>query len=1217
MADGAFVKEQQIGEKDKKTSSPLLRLGLSGNFKLSKNLIDIARLYNVGIKRIGADEYQVIYDEAHPLADMLPQNESGETILDFKSLKNVLERLQNPVQYIAQSIGKQKLSLDQDKLREIDQRADTEGLSKEALRDQLNDILDASRHQEGAKVHADISDILRFSVQGYMHEEKQDHHHHHHGDDDEHLCCDDHEAVDSMLEHSTVGQANGEANGGLTSGFVYDHKQGGYRLSLHKNIVASHFKDTQSKQLADIVMLSLHEATGQKYIETEPLKEIVLSPSELEAFSRLMSNHLEVAPTLIKDVYAHETLSKHRDNIRHIAHDFEGDENFKGIAALKADQTSKEATIERLQTLKAATAAFKDLISNSDIQSIWQKHNITKKFEGSSVHLFMERLDIMAQVMDAIEEGDIYQLEALSAEFRDLLAGSRLFIESVKRDLSFLDQDMPLIQTLGALDDAFNNASISGIHIAEHKIKNKSGDMAYFLRRETGAEGVSLKRLYQDFIEGFGGEIFDFVKRHPLLTAGMAVSVHFLMNAGNAAPSAEALDASDSLFGDANASADASSSGQGVLVFGPDGSLVFEEVSQDEIVSAYGEQENKICHLHVPSFIADAFPDDIREQYRLDHCFFSDQTAVYLRDTGELAYGALKAPMNAVLDSPGILVDGVEGSEFAGGFDNSLSTTGDALFAANMYQNFVLHASLFGSMSAMAWKDGVIKTAKKASGLITPVIDMGYSAARAMPATMGGAAAGAVYGFTQQGISGAVAGAVLGGVAGATIGTTAKLAHKSLDHLDIEALNGIKPSKLKADKTLKILENKQAGQSDEDGQPTQSFIEFSSPDSDKGLNNTLLPEGYASRIQMRFGKADIPYLEMPLFQGRQAEFVMNEQTFQKALGDTREIIFMLDHLSDQIGLNGKDGPYKEHVRAKAEKLLQTLESFKDDPAQSSSALQAALRESLPTLIGFQRAHLGHSKLVEAFEGDDQILRSFDIKNAQKKRSLKRAFERAKDGNSLRDIFKNTVQSFKHIKKHPVSIPLSVPFRFLDSLKVGAQFTLGEMWHQTVQGFSHANHAQNRFNPKLKRRLIAAGAAATAFAVALDISPAVQNAVQMLPFGAEQVTGASDAVAGAAGVAGGASTATGLFTIYNVLEDHLLVHLGMGYAFIIGTGVAKLVYTPVKKSVGLGTTLTLDGLSDLSKKDIRKAGSPFSKMSKGIGKAVHKISHIDDYLAPQH
>lgn len=1210
--------KDDFGEKDENASSPLLRLGLSGNFKLSKNLIDIARLYNVGIKRIGADEYRLIYDETHPLADILPQNESGETILDFKSLKNVLERLQNPVQHIAQSIGKQKLSLDQGKLAKMDQRADTEGLSKEALRDQLNDILDVSRQQEGAKVFADLSDALRFSVQGYVHEEKQNHHHHYHDDDDdEDLCCDDHEAVDSMLEHSTVGQANGEVNGGLTKGFVYDRKQGGYRLSLNANVVSQTFGDPHSKQFAEIIMLALHEATEQRYIGTDPLDNIVLSPTELEFFSRLMSNHLELVPTLIKDVYAHETLSKHMGNIRHTAHHFYHDDNINQIFALKPDQSSEEGATQRLQTLKAATAAFKDLVSNSDIQSIWQKHNVTKKFEGSSVHLFLERLDIMAQVMDAVEEGDVYQLEALSAEFRDLLAGSRLFLDSVKCDLSFLDDDTPFIQALRTLDEAFDQASLSGIHVAENKIKNKSSDVAYFLRRETGAEGVSLKRLYQDFVEGFGGEIFDFVKRHPILTAGMAVSVHFLMNAGNAAPSADAVSASDSLFGDASASADASSSGQGVLVFGPDGSLVFEEVSQDEIVSAYGDQENKICHLHVPSFIADAFPDDIREQYRLDHCFFSDQTAVYLRDTGELAYGALKAPMNAVLDSPGVLVDGVEGSEFAEGFDGSLSTTGDALFAANVYQNFVLHASLFGSMGAMAWKDGVIKTTKKASGLITPVIDMGYSAARAMPATMGGAAAGAVYGFTQQGISGAVAGAVLGGVAGATIGTTAKLAHKSIDHLDIDALNGIKPSKLKADKTLKILENRHAGVSGEGGQGSEPFIEFSVPDGDEKAQNNLLPEGYASRLQMRFGKADIPYLEMPLFQGRQAEFVLNEQTFKNALSDVRETIFMIDHLSDQVGLNGKDGAYKEHVRAKAEKLLQALESFKDDQAQSSSALQAAMCESLPTLVGFQRAHLGHSKLVEAFEGNDQILRSFDIKNAQKRRSLKRAFERAKDGNSLRDIFKNTIQSFKHIKKHPVSIPLSVPFRLLDSLKVGAQFTLGEMWHQTVQGFSHANHAQNRFNPKLKRRLIAAGAAVTAFAVALDISPALQNAVQMLPFGAEQVTGVSDAVAGAAGVAGGASTATGLFTIYNVLEDHLLVHLGMGYAFIIGTGAVKLLYTPVKKTAGLGTTLILDGLSDMSNKDIRKAGRPFSKMSKSLGRAVHKVSHIDEYLAPQH
>ena len=97
---------------------------------------------------------------------------------------------------------------------------------------------------------------------------------------------------------------------------------------------------------------------------------------------------------------------------------------------------------------------------------------------------------------------------------------------------------------------------------------------------------------------------------------------------------------------------------------------------------------------------------------------------------------------------------------------------------------------------------------------------------------------------------------------------------------------------------------------------------------------------------------------------------------------------------------------------------------------------------------------------------------------------------------------------------------------------------------------------------------------------------------------------------------GATTATGLFAVYNFLEDHMLIHMGTGYACIVMGGGGRAVAYPLRQVGKLGEFLA-EELSDISG-GFADARLPFryaKKLTRSAERLTRDIQNYDRTYLP--
>ena len=831
----------------------------------------------------------------------------------------------------------------------------------------------------------------------------------------------------------------------------------------------------------------------------------------------------------------------------------------------------------------------------------------------------------MQRVIDRnIETGQtsLADLEGIAAEFRDTIAGGREIVSILDRALKN-SAVAPEGADLSALhfkhlDQMLANASLAPTTLPRHAMNEHAKEIAHYVGRHTGQEGIDVPEALADFADDFGGEVVEFVKKNKVLTTALGLGFYFTMTAAAQGPDGggmpDVANAPNGLVSARGAGLDSSASIADLM---NNIQTTHTPMGMDDMEREFGSQAIKVCHFHLP----------VKVPY-FEHCLFSDQTVKQLQDGYEL----LKGPLSTVLDAPSEGVDLLAPRAadappiyFIDNFKSSLRATGDVWFVANGYQNLA-HAPWAAVAGTMGYKLGAVPAIRKTSGLITPLIDGAYGLSADNKYLISNIPA-IGYGYSEQGLSGAVMGATMASIGSYGLKSLQDHGQKALELLPRGAKNAL-PDRMRhgvktSSNVIQIASHSAGdltspyGQGDGESGYTRTAAGLFVPSAPKaalgggGLiaaNDSIkafepLPDALHSQLNLKIA-------------GRSETIDLDSETYAALVKDLTEFQFLLEHVPEQLGLVEEEREYgseKERLEAerKAEELdiiksrlgldkkpkskvtdfdydeylkrnvalsLDALKSYRDGEI-SAEGLESALNQRNDTILGAKIVHLASS----GRELEPQQERALSIKGHQTARLFAREAARKDDRDELARTFFNAGRSLDQFKDHPVATPLALG---LKGASAGA--TLGKMGIRNAwsslrdDAVPSAQLGWNSIPAKMKGNMIGAGMLATAFAIKMDADPQFAQAVQdTMPFAGEAVANGVQNYSGAVGHAAGASTATGLFMVYNFGEDHLIIHISMGYACIIGGAGARLAVQPLSK-VGKIAEVLAEEIADLSK-----------------------------------
>jgi hypothetical protein len=1140
------------------TSGAPHRLGIAGNFSLPEAQVANASLYGLSVRSV-KDGYRLDHHTAtgngKSLEALLPPGHTLKEVYSGEEVGDILAFLYQPFAAIT-----------------------------------------ASQPDPGHSRRM-LHEVIRFTASGSVDPTQNDKAAHDHGQHGHHDGCED--VADEMLEEAAL-KRDSEVFGPVLRGFTYSPAKNMFTLALGNEL--SHHKLTGEArvQLGEAVTQSLHQATGYRYVNKH-IHGVSLSAYELSVFGSLMVGRLKAYPELIGQVRAEEKQQALQKQLAKRSKAIEASSDYQALARLKPDFV---ATVEqRLLALHGASEIVAGMVDNPEMRRIWVKFKFTQELgrvwaklrgkdwtDESGMKEFSGRLqDLRGAIGTALSGGAVglERAEAIVAEFRDIIAASRHFI-------SILDQSIEKAQgrdavleaqraQLKLLDGMFESASIAPVSLAPEYLEGDVWDVSHYLARHTGVEGVHYGRAFKDFVDDFGGEVMEFVQKNPALTAMSAVALYMMIS--NNGGGSQAINVAPEYAGAASA---------------------VDPLTGLPLAAAVpaGDVGQVVCHWHTPPAIKNIMPLELARALKLEHCLVSNQWALQLQDT----YALMKGPLSMILAAPDQAADALtalRGADapafaFAGSFHQSMKFFGDAYFVANGYQNLA-HAPWFGIAFAMGWKLGLKESLIKTSGLLSPLVDALAALARTHPFVLPVAVAAASYGYHQNSLSGAIAGSVMGSFAGWGVQNTAELLQKIPE---LEAL--------KASGTLQSLA------------PSQRAVTRA-----EDLISQGCPEGLAQTIgallkaaQTPGPAADEPVVTLPqtrrrilpvVVGGAIVRSVLDANTHAALLKGLHGFSYILDCAPEKMGLEDEgDEAYRLHLQKCLRTVTVALEDYANEDLHNSglrSALPRILRRKLSMIIGAELKHFGTSHIYAALNAGELTRAQKNVLGAQASR-LQRRMQRdnaqAQDGKTLRQLCETMGESLRNIALHPVLVPLSIAYKGGVAGKTILKMSLRETWYRTLQTLSRTAQQAGRLPPAMKGHLIGGGLTLAAVSTGIDFSPAAQDALAAAP----NLKDLAHTISSASGHAAGATTATGLFAVYNFAEDHLVIHVGLGFLFIGAAAGIKLVVRPAQKLGKTFLTPALDMAEDIGL-PARAPARAFKAAVQTLKQYGQDIAHYDE------
>lgn len=1110
------------------------RLGFQGQWGLSDKLLDSANKFGLVIEkkslRENAFKLEFADGAAHDIENLLPPLIEKKEYYKLNEIKAILGYMARPVEAIAQNIN---------------------SISPEETRKDL---------------HA----ILRFASAGLITPQKIqldsfDTYHEEHDDE-----CED---VAQDMEEEAAWRHDNELSGNLLPGLRFSRTTGKIKLSIHHD----HVEGAAQQELKNSIFSAIKSATGHDLAQTKATA-VYLSAKELDTLCRTLQYKLDVSPELLQEALNEEQTQATINAVSGRFDTMQSSKYLVDLATLKPAEFAN--TPVKMANLSIAADALQNFIEMQDVQRIWKKYNITKRNNPEDIHAISDRLGELKTAIAHFSQNQdsqniIFAAEAIAAEFRDTIAFGRELSGYIA---STLPADNPEFEQHRAqwefLENAFAKASMANVAIARDYMDDPGRNVSHYLGRHIGTEGIDYVKSFNDFVDDFGGEVVEFVKKNPVLSVASVVALYYMMNSGGGG--AEMIIIPDEF--------------KAAAVIDPITGMPLTTDTPQDIVF-------KQCHWHSPVSLP-----------FFEHCLFSNQALSQLED----AYALMKAPLSMILDAPEGGVNFVESWRgvdapaftFSENFSDSLKNAGDFYFVANGYQNLA-HAPWFGIAAAMGWKLGAVEAMKRTSFLITPLVDAGYSLALSKPMIVAGSVSAAAYGYSLQGLSGAVSGAVMGAVPGWA-------AHSAYDYA-------------KKIPELSYFKNNNIAQSfTEDGRIENKITtlidaqDYYIPTETLSLFNAQ-PEGYKALQESNQTVFDLK------IGGVISTFTLDAQSCHKLETALTELLFTLETQSEKIGIEDDQEHYKSLLQNKALTLLAALQDYKNEPELETSGfksyLQKTLQSGLGVLVGAELKHFGRTQIMDAM-GIEMTRRQegeFSIIAQQTLRNIIRNDAHRNDVKSLRTTFHNAVKSTGNFKAEPLLVSLSLGYKAASAGRSGLRMAFREAWYQACARFSDIKFQWNKVEPSTKGHIIGAGLTVTAAAIGTDMSPQIGQAVQdTLGQGAYD---GLKTVSGAAGHGAGAGTATGLFSIYNFGEDHMVVHVGLGYLFILASaGVKNLAYKPVKNVLVKPAVVLGQGLTDIAREkfDIRiaPAAMPMKNTIKSIRDYLGKARNYDTLYPEQ-
>ncbi len=1107
------------------------RLGFVGNWGLKPHQVAAADRLDIGVKKVSFGEDCYVLENLP--AGALPGTQSAKESLTLQELSATLDFLHQPIAGIAKDIAHDALGLSEQGSAEFRDFAENLGLGNTEVIITQAEILGDARRKEADNIRRDLHAVIRYMGTGSLKVEKLKHdnfdtYHDEHDDECEEVSRD--MEVEAAWRHDT------EIREGLLPSFSFDQASGKYQLGLHR-----HEYDTPARaKLNDIIAGALDMPEG-----ADAPDFVLLNADELANFCGEVYNALYEEPDLIAAVESEEKFVETMASIRAHEQAFLTSPALDRLAGTKVMQASQ--TPERMAALDGAAKSIRNMLEHPDFQKIWRKYNVTGGKNIKAIAEITDRLDQMgAAIAEITKDGhqpDYIELEAVTAEFRDVIATSRHMLGHLKKGLSGKNADV--LNSLNMLDLAFENASLSPVAIAADHLDHDMFNAAHYVGRHIGTEGINFTRSFKEFVDDFGGEVVEFIQKNPLLTAVSVVGLYSMMQSTAAQPVSPEM---QSLLGDA-------SSAPGY--FNLDMMMVENENVEQAII--------KMCHYHVPKWLPFG-----------EHCLVSNQAAIQLGD----AYALMKAPLSMILAAPENgtdLITQMRGAEapafaFVDSFNASLKNFGDAYFVANGYQNLA-HAPWFGIAAAMGWKLGMVESMKRTSMLITPLADAGYTLLREKPMIAASALMAGAYGYTQQGLSGAVSGLVLGGVAGG-------------------ALHGVE--------SLVRMVPKAA--------PSHA---------PQWALNLTTDAVSATRAEHLSGTLSYVPPQEPLH----IQDAYAEQTFANKLNVALdELRFVLETQSGSLGIDaddekGGDFFYRNHV-------LEALDYIQVRLDEGTPVNNETGRAKLDVVMAAQRRHMGADNIFEIINDrlpTKQESYRLGIEGARLQQYFGRRESHKADYRAVGDLAANTVKSLsrENFTARPLRTALAVPFRLVAAVKHGVlKPALRESWYLATGALAGVQKSFSRISPVAKGNMIGASAMVAAAAIGADASPELGQALATQL--GDQAHDISQGISSATGHAAGASTATGLFAIYNFGEDHMVVHVSLGFAFITASSAIKnAIYKPLQFGLLKPAKVLVQGFEDVSGIGLSRSAKASGKLLAGVRSAIHDASHYDRLYLERH
>ncbi|MBG77628.1 MAG: hypothetical protein CL570_01175 [Alphaproteobacteria bacterium] len=1230
------------------------RLGVKGKVMMPEHLVRAASNHGLLIaKRRLEDEYHLKSEQGHNVATILPGVVQGENPLTFLELKAALEKLHQPLRHISSNLSaaKHQVNLDEIVDSEIDLSMRPEFVGRtQSLKDSVTAtsnriyrLRNAEIEGGSQKLHDNFYRIIGFISKGSLKEEGLNKSEQSDYDDHDDGC----EVVAEELELAEAKKNASEISGLLLEGFRFSRTHGKYRLALAPEFAEGQFSGKAQQEIYEHLKSLLHQVKPDVNWN-EPPKHVYLSAIELYRFftSFYEADLQREIPfhEMVEDAFHEELEVEDVKNIQRIAAELESSPWLDKLEAIPS-LAEKNAKRDMLQ-LSAGLTALQALIDNPEMQSIWKKYNISSRLlenHENALATMCTDIERVQRVLDRSMQTNRMSradLEAVMLHFRETIAGGREIVQIINNAI-----DQPLYPSeqakqnqshLKQLDAILANASLAPTTLVRSNLSNETQEIAHYVARHTGQEGINVAKGVKDFVQDFGGEISDFVAKNKILTVSLGTAFYFAMSAGQA------------MGADAGAPADPSLDmlaqvGDGVITasssLDPNMSLADMMNAQVEIVpmaldlqeQEFGSQAVKVCHFHMP----------VKLPY-FEHCLVSDQAVKQFNDGYEL----LKGPLNAILDAPaeslGNMVSGNSDHQalFGDHFKNSLRATGDVWFVANGYQN-IAHAPWAAVTATMGYKLGVLPSMKKTSGLITPLIDSAYSLSQDNKYLLANIPAMA-YGYAEQGVSGAIMATTMTSIGAYGLNSGQNILQKGVAKISGRYAHN------------KVLQAASYGAaSSKFGSRVASYAHLGEVSGYHQMDSGLyIPDEKSVATTPERQSLTVPREQEGAVSidigGKTIEMNLDTENFQDLYRDFVQWRFLLEHGANIVGVEKEssigseqaqwekaqfeafkrlageekrpykkitDFKYSDYLKRSASNAIDALEMFVAGEL-SKEALARQIQVPLNDMLTSKMIHLNDAGIVL----DAQQKNVLRIKGSQTKRQFERDSAHRDDYYKLALLRYNAKRSFGNIKDMPTAFKAAASLGLKSTAAVGIVAKVGgrDAWSVVRNDAIPAvQQAWNKVSPETKGTIIGAGLATTALAVATDVNLDVYNAVNdAIPHVGGDVAQSLKGYSAVTADVAGATTATGLFAVYNFLEDHMLIHMGTGYACIVMGGGGRAVAYPLRQVGKLGEFLA-EELSDISG-GFADARLPFrhaKKLTRSAERLTRDIQNYDRTYLP--